>query len=327
MDDRCRRLWILAARSSVFGTGILFDASILQLAQNKIKMRKVCQNVHIPVFLFWAAALMVLCVRVSKFSETEEHDRPWPNSLASRKHSNNEIRIDRIYFISLDITPLRRAFMEGWLGKQTIPFQRIQGKVGDPSDTCVKGKIGPKQCRGIAGVAKSEVSIIDNYNTTGLTLVFQDDFSAENITRLYESISVVPDDWDVLRFNCWGHIPSDFPFVHVETGNELGIKKIFETRHDREQPPCNETKETCWFCGGAHAMVWRGGESVQKLRKLWSEIPYAQSDCRLTLEVERYNIKSYCINFRKGGVVQKRIKGEITNIPTNDKLEVTESWQ
>jgi hypothetical protein len=232
-------------------------------------------------------------------------------------------RIDRIYFINLDTTPLRQAFMEGWLSKQTIPFERIPGKVGDPSDTCVEGKREPKQCRGIAGVSKSNLSIIDSYNTTGLTLVFQDDWSADNITRLQESISLVPDDWDILRFNCWGHIPSDFvPFLHVEPENELGISKIFETRHDREQPPCNAKKETCWFSGGTHAMVWRGGESVQKLRKLWSVIPYNDDDNRLTVgdEVdERYNIKSYCINFREySGVIQTKIKGEISSIPHPD---------
>jgi hypothetical protein len=246
---------------------------------------------------------------LSEQSETD-YNRP-PNSLASRKHSE----IDRIYFINLDHNPDRRAFMEGWLSKQhAIPFERIPGKVGDPSsDTCVKGKGDPKRCRGIAGIAKSDVSIIDSYNTTGLTLVFEDDHFAENLTHLQESISVVPDDWDILRFDCWGNIPSDFPVLHVEPENELQIKKVFETRHDKEQPPCNSTKERCWFCGGAHAMLWREGESLQKLRKLWSAIPYDGVDCLLS---NAYNFTSYCINFRKGaGVILKKIDGEITNIP------------
>jgi hypothetical protein len=258
---------------------------------------------------------------LNKFQAVHNRSRP-PNSLASMRKHSNENRIDRIYFINLDNdinldnNRRRRAFMEGWLSNQTIPFERIPGRVGDPSDTCVKGKTDPERCRGIAGRAKTEVSIIDSYNTTGLTLVFEDEWSAENITRLQESISVVPNDWDVIRFNCWGsRIPSDFPKLHVERKHELQIKKVFETRHTKKLP-CNATKEFCRgpFCGGTHAMVWRGGESVQKLRKLWGEIPYNDIDCDLA--AGKYNITSYCINFRTGvGVVRNKEVGNFSNIP------------
>jgi hypothetical protein len=238
---------------------------------------------------------------------------------SQRKHSNEATgMIDRIYFINLDKNPLRRAFMEGYLSNQTIPFERIPGKVGDPSDTCVEGKTDPDRCRGIVGLAKSEISIIDNYNTTGLTLVFEDDYFAGDILpRLQKSMSLVPDDWDILRFGCWGHIPSDFPVLHVNPVNELGINKIFETRHDKKQPPCDGTKEDCWFSGGTHAMVWRGGESVQKLKELWSRNPRQDVDSALTGE-DNY-ITSYCINFRGDSRKSriKRIKGEASNIPLN----------
>jgi hypothetical protein len=279
-------------------------------------------SIFLFLFLQSASNIRDLHRRLIWTSEQYETDynRPSPNSLMSRrKHPNDETRINRIYFINLDTNPGRRAFMEGWLSKQTIPFERITGKVGDPSsDTCVEGKTEPKRCRGIAGLAKTEVSIIDSYDTTGLTFVMEDDYYAENITRLQESISVVPDDWDIIRFNCRGHhyIPSDFPFLHVEPGNELQIEKVFETRHNKEQPPCKNgmNEERCWFCGGTHAMVWRGSR-VQKLRKVWSRKPYDDIDCSLT---DQKNLKSYCINFRNGReVIPTQIKGEITNIPQN----------
>jgi hypothetical protein len=82
--------------------------------------------------------------------------------------------------------------MEGWLSNQTIPFERLPGRVGAPSDTCAKGKNDPKRCRGIAGLATTEVSIVDTYNATYLTLVFEDDWFAENITRPQESIRYCP---------------------------------------------------------------------------------------------------------------------------------------
>jgi hypothetical protein len=168
---------------------------------------------------------------------------------------------------------------------------------------------------------------MDRYNTTGLTLVFEDDYSTESIARFQESISVVPDDWDIIRFNCIGDIPSDFPILQVERKIELGIERVFETRHDKEQPPCNATKGRCWFCGGAYAMLWRGGESVQKLRKLWSRIPHGDIDCDLTQSTESSNIKSYCINFREGeGGSLREIEGEESDIPKNDQyVSVTSS--
>jgi hypothetical protein len=200
-------------------------------------------------------------------------------------------------------TTCSQAFMEQWPSNQTIIFEGTPGRVGDPHDTCVKGKTDPKQCQGIAGLAKTEVSTINSYDTTGLTLAFEDDWFTENMTRLQESIlAVAPDDWDILRFVCWGHVPSGIPFLHVEPKNESQIKKV-ETRHNEEQPPCNATKERgCYFCGGTHAMVWCGGESVQKLRKLWSRIPYNGVDRLLTsLAAERHNVTSCCVNFRRGG--------------------------
>jgi hypothetical protein len=289
-------------------------------------------RICVSVFLvYWVLSCLVLCIFVppvqdllgvrlaEQSGETTDHVRPWPNSLAWRGHSNDEIRINRIYFINLDINTRRRAFMERWLSNQTIPFERIPGKVGDSSDTCKKIKSDPTRCRGIAGLAKSDISIIDSYNTTGLTLVLEDDCIAKNMTLLHESISVVPNDWDVIRFNCWGLIPADFPLLHVERKHELQIAKVFETRHDKELPCKATTKRSCHieFCGGTHAMVWRGGESVQKLRKLWGKIPHNDIDCDLTEAAERYNITSYCINFRKGvGLAHNiRFTGEGTNIP------------
>jgi hypothetical protein len=269
--------------------------------------------------MFWASSSAVLLFLVLSVPDLRRRGVSLSSEQSKTDHNrlNEENRINRIYFTNLDTNPARRAFMEGWLSKQTIPFERIPpGEIGDPSPAiCVEGKTEPNRCRGIAGIAKSDISIIDSYDTTGLSLVFEDDHYAENITRLQESISVVPDDWDIIRFNCWGDIPSDFPFLHVKPGNELQIEKVFETRHNKEQPPCDGASETCWYCGGTHAMLWRGSR-VQKLRKIWSRKPYAEVDCLLT---DQNNLTSYCINFPDGQqIIHKKIKGEITNIPHND---------
>ena len=125
--------------------------------------------------------------------------------------------INRIYYINLDNNPGRRVFMEDWLQDQPIPYERVRASVGGPDDSCVPAKSDPARCRGLAGVARSNVHIIDNYNTSGYTLVLEDDMIIKSFTRLEESLlQMVPSDWDIVRWDCNGHIPETFEYVNGE---------------------------------------------------------------------------------------------------------------
>jgi hypothetical protein len=71
------------------------------------------------------------------------------------KNKNNKqpTLVDRIYYINMNVSRGRRQAMEQWLGNRTmntIPFQRVEGQMGDGSKgICDLGKKqDPKRCAG-----------------------------------------------------------------------------------------------------------------------------------------------------------------------------------
>jgi hypothetical protein len=127
--------------------------------------------------------------------------RPEPraNELVSRS-------VNRVYYINLESNPKRRAMAESWLSQQPVPYQRINATVGssDPK-ACVSSKQQPNRCRGLSGLVMTELDIIRNHNTSGLTLVLEDDFIVNRpINQLVNvTLALVPDDWDIIRWDCW----------------------------------------------------------------------------------------------------------------------------
>jgi hypothetical protein len=209
--------------------------------------------------------------------------------------------IDRIYYINLEKNLLRRQNMELWLqNHQPIPFKRINASVGFP-DQCVPKKNTPALCRGVSGLARSLVGIIDNENTTGLSLVLEDDYVVydPNFLRLQEAIKMVPADWDLIRFDCWGTWQVRLRKINqyiFDTSKVLGCK--------------NEEKNGgCSLCGGTHMMLFKGS-SVHKLKEMWSATPYDEVDCR----IEKWpSVNSYCVNVGLGR--RYRIDSERSDIP------------
>jgi hypothetical protein len=237
-----------------------------------------------------------------------------PDSVAAA--GNGELvsnELQRIYYINLAKNTKRRDFMETWLSRRTIPFFRIEASHGseNPKD-CVEGKQNPERCRGMSGLVKTVVGIIHNHNTSGLSLVLEDDFIVTPKLSLRgmvkRALRYVPPDWDIIRFNCWGKVPSSFDFV---------LRKqvtVFKTAHQR---PCKAVRSSntnsceCNFCGGTHAMLWRDA-SLKKLEGVWMKQPFDDIDIRLTSE----KLNSYCVNLgsaRAGKLVQP--KDEKTDIP------------
>ncbi|GFH52491.1 predicted protein [Chaetoceros tenuissimus] len=115
---------------------------------------------------------------------------------------------------------------------------------------------------------------MDNHNTTGITIVLEDDYVINDYPKLLKSLAMVPDDWDVLRFDLWQHPFRHYPHFPME-GIGYGFRSL--------APP-----EGRWYCGGTHLTVWRG-DKVDKLRKHWDHYPRKPIDCLLA----RDNITSY----------------------------------
>ena len=62
-----------------------------------------------------------------------------------------------------------------------------------------------------------------------------------------------------------------------------------------------ETEYTCWFCGGLHMHLWRDS-SIHKLKKMWSTVPYQDSDCIITDHAGKA-LHSYCVQIGVGDLV------------------------
>lgn len=198
------------------------------------------------------------------------------------------VSVDRIYYINMDHRTDKREFMESWLEpfskKYSVPYQRISGKSGDTGD-CLPG-VRDEACIGLTGLLYTNWDIMDNYNTTGITLVLEDDYVIRNYNKLLKSIEKAPADWDVLRFDSWQQPRVSFPRFYMR-----GLGSGFRTSSPRNG----------YFCGGTHITVWRG-DKVEKLRNHWDMHPRLPIDCALAND----NITSYFLMTRVGKLDRSR---------------------
>lgn len=200
--------------------------------------------------------------------------------------SSSSHHIDQIYYINMDKDHKRRYVMDAWLNSTGIPYQRVPGIHGD-DHSCMSRKNG-KTCFKISGLTYSNLNLLDNYNLSGnLTLVLEDDFVIKDMDKLLLSLHLLPNDWDVVRFDCW-----------ERRGYQMNFDDI-STFSYRSGPLDQRYCKPCKFCGGTHAMLWRSdndGASLAKLREVFSRKPYNDIDCRLTDPI----LKSYCIDVGVG---------------------------
>ena len=168
----------------------------------------------------------------------------------------------RIYYINLDHRTDRRAFMETWLRKQPVPWERVPAQVGFA--TCHRKSA--ESCKGVTGLTLANLHILESRNTSGLTLVLEDDVYVDTRQLLELVAKHVPEVWDVIRSDCWGRPLRTFRWVDNIT---------FRT------DVSNSSDE--FYCGGTHAVLWHHA-AVPKLRRVWqlrSDHKYAGIDCRL----------------------------------------------
>ena len=220
--------------------------------------------------------------------------------------------IKSIYYINLQKNKLRRQFMEQQLAKQDIPFHRVDALAGNQNHTC-SGGVSEAKCRGVAGVALSNLEIIDHGDhSKGFSLVLEDDIYVNDMAILMASIGSVPKDWDIIRWNC---IPEQYIPATFERIN----KYVFRTRHAK---PCEPTPQNlmCNFYGGAYTMLWRNS-SLDKLRAIWSVEPFNDIDGRLTTD----QLNSYCVDVGKQ-VVHQPPAQEMSDIQLDENGTVNVKW-
>jgi len=199
-------------------------------------------------------------------------------------------KIERVYYSNLDKNVLRKNMMEFWLNQdksRTIPYKRIAAHVGDTEkDQCVEDKNATKRCQGVAGLARTLLHILTNETMNGTSLILEDDFFITDpaFKRMEASIALVPDDWDVIRFDCrdiYDQVDLKWLSPFVAKSNEF-----------RHQKNCTR----CFFCGGTHAMLVRE-ESTERLKRMWGQTPFDDVDCIIG---RTKWINSYCVNIGAG---------------------------
>jgi hypothetical protein len=223
--------------------------------------------------------------------------------------------LDRIYYINLPHRPLRRAMMEAWLGNQSssVPFHRIEPIRGTSNvENCVSHKRDPPaRCFGITSLARTLAGIIRQKDVHGLTLVLEDDYQVtmplNELVRI--SLQMVPDDWDIIRWDCSGGMHALASPRRVGGNATLARTVLKEECSRRRQSGVDAG--SCWFCGGSHVHMWRGS-STDRLANVWSEMPYNDVDCRLSTP----DLNSYCLNFdgRVGRFMHDVLPGEFSDV-------------
>lgn len=213
-------------------------------------------------------------------------------------------KVERIFYSNLEKNVKRKTMMNFWLNEdplRRVPFKRIGARIGDPSmDQCITNKNITKRCQGVAGLARTLLHILDNEDTTGMFLVLEDDFfiSDSGFRRLEASLAMVPDDWDMIRFDCRDINQVDLQWLNpfVARSNE------YHTRNGCVR---------CFFCGGTHAIVMKG-ESTEKIKAMWGQTPFDDVDCVIG---RTKWVNSYCVNIGVGDMYY--FDRERSDIPKN----------
>jgi len=231
-----------------------------------------------------------------------------------RDHPEQEIEargihpvLDHVHYINLAESKDRRSWMEKWLRASKIPYERVKASKGplmeSPDKRCLPAKSAPKRCRGIIGLRDSNFYIMDHLNTSGSTLVLEDDHWV-NLTLIPLLVAKVPADWDIIRFDCWG-AKKTWGDVFQILRNEEGQVEI------RSRGKTFFTEKN-FYCGGTHAMLWRR-DAIPKLRAVWGVLPADAIDCRLATD----ELRSYCVQGpgSKTGTLTFKNKKFTTTIP------------
>lgn len=237
--------------------------------------------------------------------------QPARNSSTAAMAPRHSGKIQRVYYNNVEKNTLRRKMVEFWLNEdpslRRIPYKRISAQAGKPEDQCQAGKNSPERCRGIAGLAKTLVHILEQEDTSGgISLILEDDYSITDsgFQRMEASLAMVPDDWDIIRFDCWGTDQVDLQWINPF---------VAKTNQFRLKEDCNSTG-TCWFCGGTHALLVND-ESTERVKKMWGQTPYQDVDCVIGQSAW---INSYCVNIGIGDMY--KLHNEVSDIPTPQSL-------
>lgn len=175
-------------------------------------------------------------------------------------------KIQKIYYVDSKSNRHRQEYMERWLEKESVPYQRVEG--------------GANFCNTHLSIMKTHVS------EKAPVLVLDDDFKVFNKTlgRIERALRWVPGDFHVVRFDCLFH-GDEMVWYDDQDGFEIWTMNKTDS----------ELQSDCFYRGGTHAIIWRSMK-LDTFRRFFEYHPgktRAEVDCLLSSK----ELNSYCINF------------------------------
>lgn len=188
------------------------------------------------------------------------------------------ITIDHFFYINLDEEIEKKEKMESWLSwflpNRGIRFSRVPAMKGLPYICDFDDK---ERCIRESGLVDTTLNLIHSkkFKRSGVSLVLSDNFEVTDMHKLRMSANLVPDDWDIIRFDCYKESGEEFPMLN---------DYVFETRKGRGK-----------FFGGAHAMLLRN-DKLDRVETALNVHPRMDLDGALSWKT----LNSYCVNVGVG---------------------------
>lgn len=188
------------------------------------------------------------------------------------------IPIDHFFYINLDEEIEKKEKMESWLSwflpNRGIRFSRVPAMKGLPYICDFDDK---ERCIRESGLVDTTLNLIHSkkFMRSGVSLVLSDNFEVTDMHKLRMSANLVPDDWDIIRFDCYKESGEEFPMLN---------DYVFETRKGRGK-----------FFGGSHAMLLRN-DKLDRVETALNVHPRMDLDGALSWK----NLNSYCVNVGVG---------------------------
>lgn len=186
------------------------------------------------------------------------------------------ISIDQMFYINNDEDIEKRQKMEEWLSwflsNRGIPFYRVPLFKGLPYVCAFQDE---ERCIKESGMVDTLLRLFQSkeYKMNGVSLVVQYDFEITDMHKLRLAANLVPDDWDVIRFDC-----------PLESDNKLPNLNnyVFQTNQGRDIRP---------FLDRSRVMLLRD-DKFEKIANAINVLPRQELDAALSYK----KLKSYCVN-------------------------------
>eukprot|EP00667_Euglena_gracilis_P020192 EG_transcript_21816 len=216
------------------------------------------------------------------------------------------------YYINMNRSAARRRHMlrqfaalgivaRRWPGVVVPPTaEEVQrGLRGEPGLPRARQRMTAAEYAGTLGCRRSHQTLLrhlahrDPPHPGHWHMVFEDDLTLPRnlFVQLLPFLQRVPDDWDVIRFDC----DRDELERADPTFYDIVAPDVYRV-HRGNWTSCAETGQQCWLCGGTHTVVFRQRAVAAALQAFADQADRIHVDCILSRVGKPHGpLGSYCV--------------------------------